>query len=258
MRIRLMRRGKRDHRPAQTRKGIPSVTTSDRDYTVWKRELTSEVAFWQSWIGEADIPWQEERRTRLDPAMPLQDSMRAVAATPPGGTVRLLDVGAGPATSLGKTWPDRTVEIVAVDPLADEYNRMLDAYGVVVPVRTRQCDGEHLLDVIERATFDIAYSRNALDHSYDPLAVIQAMVEAVKPGGWVILEHYANEAESEQYQGLHQWNFCQQDGQFVIWNRQRRIVVDERLPLASTIKTRQFATEPRNSLTVRIQRAETA
>lgn len=233
------------------------MTANDSDYAVRKRGLTLEVAFWQYWIDGGTIPWQEERRMKLDPTTPLQDSIRAVAATPPGGTVRLLDVGAGPATSLGKTWPGRVVEIVAVDPLADEYNRMLDDHGVVVPVRTRQCDGERLLDVIEPGTFDIAYSRNALDHSYAPLAVIQAMVEAIKPGGWVILKHYANEAELEQYKGLHQWNFCQQDGKFVIWNTRHHIVVDERLPLASKIETRQFSAEPRDFLHVHIQRAGT-
>jgi SAM-dependent methyltransferase len=225
-----------------------------KSYKTWKRELPSEVAFWKDWISLESTSWQDERRVRLDPKTPLQEGLRDLIKAPEGATVRLLDVGAGPATVLGKVWPKRTVVITAVDPLADEYNRMLDTYHVNPPVRTKQGDGERLADVVKLNSFDLAFSINALDHGYDPLKAIEGMVRAVKPGGWVVLFHYLNEAEQEHYEGLHQWNFTAEDNKFIIWNEQRHIVVEDHLPLAAEVRTEVLADGAKDSVKVLIQR----
>lgn len=226
-----------------------------KSYKTWKKELPSEVGFWKTWIGDEIIPsWQEERRQRLDPTTPLQDMMRDLIKAPVGATIRLLDVGAGPATVLGKVWPKRTVVITAIDPLADEFNRMLDEYDVKVPVRTKLGDGEHLADIVPSDSFDLAYANNAIDHSYDPLKVIQGMVRAVKPGCWVVLEHSVNEAEHEAYHGLHQWNFCAEDGKFVIWNKHQHIVVEDHLPQAAEVRAEVETGGPNDWLHVSIKR----
>jgi SAM-dependent methyltransferase len=206
-----------------------------RAYTRWLRELDSEAAFWRRWIANTPGAALEERRMRLDPETPLQAWVRGLLGTPPGGTARLLDVGAGPATQLGKVWPGRTVEITAIDPLAEQYNRMLAKYGLRAPVPSRPGHGERLDQLVPPDHFDLAYAVNALDHSYDPLAVIAAMLRATKPGGWLALDHYVDEAEYEGYVGLHQWNFRAEDSQFVIWNTDRRIVVGDALPDAAEI-----------------------
>jgi hypothetical protein len=72
------------------------------NHKVWKEALPTEIAFWKDWISKEVIPWQEERRARLDPATPLQDWVRNLVQAPAGATVKLLNVGAGPATVLGK------------------------------------------------------------------------------------------------------------------------------------------------------------
>lgn len=45
-----------------------------------------------------------------------------------------------------------------------------------------------------------------------------------------------DEGEHEGYGGLHDWNFRIEDGRFVIWNRDKRIYPDERLPLAASVE----------------------
>jgi RecB family endonuclease NucS len=52
------------------------------------------------------------------------------------------------------------------------------------------------------------------------------MLLVVKPGGTVVLYHHENEAERQEYEQLHQWNFTMEQGQFVIWNWKRRQVID--------------------------------
>lgn len=71
--------------------------------------------------------------------------------------------------------------------------------------------------------FDLAYSRNALDHSYDPMRAIKQMVMLVKPGQYVYLDHKAHEAVKARYTGLHQWNFDVKDGRFVLWSKTEEI-----------------------------------
>jgi hypothetical protein len=72
----------------------------------------------------------EEYKHRFDPDQPLQDWITEKLSASQGATVSILDVGAGPATLLGKRWKGRTVQITAVDPLADDYNHLLDALGL--------------------------------------------------------------------------------------------------------------------------------
>jgi SAM-dependent methyltransferase len=87
----------------------------------------------------------------------------------------------------------------------------------VPPVPTRRLDGEHLVEYFGRDRFDVAYSRNALDHAVDPTVIIEQMLDVVRVDGYVVLRHVRNEAERQAYGQLHQWNFEERDGQLVVW-----------------------------------------
>lgn len=187
---------------------------------IWQRELPSEVSFWKEYIDSGGLAWPDEFAERLDPATPLSESLIADRLGEiPSEAVSILDVGAGPMTTLGKTYPGKALEISAVDPLASQYDRLLSHSGLTPPVRTLACRGEQLLDRFPPESFDVAYARNSLDHCDDPVLVIRNMVRLVRPGGLVVLRHYRTEAETEQYQGLHQWNFELRAGELLLWSR---------------------------------------
>jgi SAM-dependent methyltransferase len=186
----------------------------------WRRELPSEVAFWKEYVETGGLDWPDEYAERLDPASTLTEPLIAGRLGGlPGETASILDVGAGPMTTLGKTYPGKTLTITAVDPLAGDYDRLLAKAGVVPPVRTLACRGEELLERFPPESFDVAYARNSLDHSDDPARVIANMVRLVKPGGWVALRHYRTEAETERYHGLHQWNFDIRGQDLFLWSQ---------------------------------------
>ncbi len=130
------------------------------------------------------------------------------------------------------------VELTAVDPLAEEYGVLLRKHGVEPPVRSRPCPAESVADVLGDSRFDLAYSQNALDHTEDPLAGLQQMLRTVKPGCWVVLKHTVDEAETEAYGSLHDWNFRLENGRFLIWNRETRIFADEHLTGVSKLRGR--------------------
>lgn len=195
---------------------------------LWLDRLPDEVSFWRHWLH--DDEFRDDRERRLVPNREVRPYVGALLdAVGPQEEWWVLDVGAGPVTALGRRHGAGRVRVVAVDPLADYYDVLLDAAGVTPPVRTTWCHGELLLERFAPASFDMTYAQNALDHSYDPLAIIRHMVDLTKPGGTVLLEHRRNEGENEQYHGLHQWNFDLEGHAVVLWDAHHRVALHEAL-----------------------------
>ena len=191
----------------------------------WSSELSTELNFWESVLQENspidDPRTREWRRNCADPNFALQEELKELIPAPPGSVVKILDVGSGPLCFLGKRWPEREVQITAVDPLANEYNALFAKLSLRPLVSPSAGCGEKLLEQFAPDTFDLAYARNSLDHSFDPLMAIQNMLTVVKPGHFVYLWHAANEGVRQHYTGLHQWNFDIRDGEFIVDNGQR-------------------------------------
>jgi len=171
----------------------------------WRAGVRSELEFWDDYIRVKGLGWSDNYPDRLDPNLPLQPRLEALL--PPEKEVHILDVGAGPLTWLGKISRGRALKITAIDPLADEYDKILHKYGVQPIARTRSLAGEDLTRRFTVNTFDLCCARNSIDHAYNPERVILRMIDVVKKGRYVLLEHNVNEAEKAKYTGLHQWNF---------------------------------------------------
>jgi SAM-dependent methyltransferase len=183
----------------------------------WERELGTEVEFWDRYLGDLAATDDLPRYRDPESSWADDDVYRRVIERVEGERVAVLDVGAGPLTAVPKRFPGRDIVITAFDPLADAYNARLDQVGIVPLVRTQASDGEHILDHVAEGSFDIAHATNCLDHAYDPALVVRSMVRALRPGGVTLLRHHRNEATKQHYLGLHQWNFDDRDGDFVVW-----------------------------------------
>jgi SAM-dependent methyltransferase len=221
----------------------------------WSLGKTPQLSFWRRYLETKGLYWPDEYRARLLPDTRLQDEIVA-CLTEKSAEVHILDVGAGPLTRLGKRWPDHVVHLTAVDPLADEYNRILDECGIVPVVRTQAGEVERLRESFDADQFDLIYMRNALDHSYDPLLGIRQMLSVVKPGGWVYLDHAINEGKNEGYRGMHQWNFTEEKGEYIIWNRRMRVSVDEVVRGEGQLFIERTRQEGEDWLTVRIRKSQ--
>jgi SAM-dependent methyltransferase len=185
--------------------------------------------------GPGTEQWASDREERFDPSTEIRDPVvRAELEANTDDEISILDVGAGPVTWLGFRYPGKRLTIVAVDPLADEYDRLLADAELDPPVRTIGVSGEALLEHFGSRRFDIAYASNALDHSADPLAIISNMVALVREGGVVLLRHKRNEGQQALYGGLHQWNFDARDDRLVLWNEAIEIDVGKALERRAT------------------------
>jgi SAM-dependent methyltransferase len=204
----------------------------------WTIGLPDELSFWDSYLASRGGPWPEDYQARLDPRTPLRSDLHQYLDEVPGDTVRILDVGAGPLTILGKTHPTKRLEIIATDPLAPHYDRCLSKYRIVPPVRTIAAVAEELTKRFPHNAFDLATAFNCLDHSYDPVRAIHEMIAVIKPSRYAWLAHNQDEAERQKWAGLHQWNFTVVDGDFVIRNRATSINVTRELIGQATVHVR--------------------
>lgn len=207
--------------------------------TTYDEGLANEAEFWRGALADGGKRWSPAAfKERMEPRFEFQIHLRKLVAKSPaasGGVIRALDVGAGPLTAVGHYWPGRDVELTAVDPLADVFDQILGELGLNPPVRTRKAAGEDLTSVFPANTFDIVVCGNALDHSRDPQRCLREMFAITRPGGWMFLWHYRNEAEEEGYSGLHQWNLDESGGDMILWNRTGRTSCRELLGPSATV-----------------------
>jgi SAM-dependent methyltransferase len=199
---------------------------------LWRTRAKSEIDFWAGWLTGAPgtEQWAGDRELRLAPDTEIRDPLvRAELERIPAEEISILDVGAGPLTSLGYRCPGKTLTIVPVDPLAEDYARLLREARLEPPIPTLAVAGEALLEHFGSRRFDIAYATNSLDHSADPFTIISNMVAVVRTGGIVLLRHKRNEGESARYGGLHQWNFDAVDDSLLLWNNAVEVNVNTAL-----------------------------
>ncbi len=207
--------------------------------------LEREVQFWRNWLSKKGMYWPEDYHARFDPERLIDGHLAGYIDRVDGERVRLLDVGSGPLTKLGKKHPTKRIEITATDILANEYDRLLAELGIVPPVRTIYADAQRLLERFGHDAFDIVNGQNCIDHTADPHGAIEQMVAVTRPGGYVVLFHAENEGQREHYDQLHQWNFTCEDGAFIIRDRMGRTEnMTQRLAASCDVECRRVGETP--------------
>jgi SAM-dependent methyltransferase len=211
---------------------------------VWYEGLLDEVNFWWATIGSNREGYHSfaldmiERRKNFE----YSDHL----AQFDDHDIYVLDVGSGPFTTLGTRWEGRELHLSLADPLAPVFKTILQLFRIPWDIDSHATMGEHLTAKFAPETFHLVCARNSLDHSVDPLRCIREMLEVAKPGAMVVIRHIENEAEGGGYNGLHQWNFTEENGSAVIWNPQRKICLDQELPSDLRIRVNRELGIPRD------------
>jgi SAM-dependent methyltransferase len=178
--------------------------------------LEHEVGFWEVWFGRRGWKRPDIFQRMMDPEAPLGEALVPLVDRIDADPVMILDVGAGPITGIGWRHPRKAIKIKAVDPLAEQYDRILYVNGIKPLVRTIYAEGESLTQQVKRHGYHLVTCINALDHMCNPSKAIREMVAACKPGGCVYLAHNVDEAETQGAVGLHQWNLRCDNGHLTL------------------------------------------
>jgi SAM-dependent methyltransferase len=182
----------------------------------WRWRLPTEVGHWDIWLRTRGMSDPGDFARRIAPDQPLQEHLKKLLPKSNGGPYRILDIGAGPLTTVGKVCDGSKIDLLAIDPLASVYDMLLEKNGITPPVRTKYGEAEQVAEMYGDGSFDLVHAANSLDHAHDPVAAIKAAARVVRPGGHVFLEHILNEGDREGYGGLHQWNFGVEGDSFTI------------------------------------------
>ncbi|MGH7905313.1 MAG: class I SAM-dependent methyltransferase [Candidatus Binataceae bacterium] len=205
----------------------------------WAGGIDYELDFWEQWCATKGLEWPDEYRRRIAADTPLQPELAELLGPLPDLELRILDIGAGPLTIIGKTMTGHRLSITATDALGEDYARMLERHAIEPIVRTLKCRGEELITRFPPDHFHLAYAQNSLDHTIDPLSIIRDALRLARPGGYVVLLHQFREGERALYDGLHQWNFDEKDGRPLLWRPGTRFDLKRELAPMSEVSSQR-------------------
>ena len=149
-----------------------------------------ELNFWQGFVKTKRFldGWVSHKKTPE-----LNDFVAEFIKSVPHDKVA--DIGSG-VCSILNGW----VDVEPFDPLGDLYGIVFDykAHKVKQP---KPYPAEELP---YNSEFDIVHCSNAIDHTQSPMLAYTKMMQAVKPGGYLIIQGFENEGTFENWQGFHQ------------------------------------------------------
>ncbi len=136
----------------------------------------------------------------------------------------------------------KKVRLIGIDPLASFYNQINQRFEKEHNLKFKISPVEFGFFELLSYQYGSEYSDyilidNALDHCIDPFAAIIECLRVLKTGGTLVTRHHVDEAYKAFYSGLHQWNICcDQNGDFIIWNRNNYVNVTQELEDYAEIK----------------------
>lgn len=183
--------------------------------------LHEELAFWRKELtGQGHF--RSHIQARLDPALRhrehpawLDQHLAKREQHFGAGPVSVLDVGSGPVSTLAWLAEQPGYQVRAADPLADEYNQLLDELAIDYPLRPQRSSAEALVAAFGVSSFQVVHSRNALDHAEDIGLSARQLHDVLVPGGFLFLEVFAYEGAQQGYDGLHRFDFFARSGSLV-------------------------------------------
>jgi len=207
----------------------------DQAVRLWLKGTFGEVLFWWDFYANPNQYLKYFKRL-IKPDV--QVLMPDISEMKSGDSI--LDVGSGPISGFGNRLNSGgQISVTACDPLAPVYKALLTHVVIKPYTETLFAIGERLLDRFEHNQFDAVTMNNALDHSLDPMLVLENLLAVCKIGKKVHLCHAVNEAEHEQYQWNHQWNInLDKEADFILWSKNEQFNVTQELSAYANIKGR--------------------
>lgn len=177
------------------------VKGAEHEINFWK-EFAKTPRFLDGWVKDVKTP-------------ELNDIVYGFLIGHPNAKV--LDCGSGVVSILNGTV--KNDNLTPCDLLGTEYGKIFDykKHGVKQPL-PYGCE-----DLEYENEFDIVHISNALDHTQDVLTSYKKLLQAVKPGGFLIIQGFENEGHQENWQGFHQWNLSIQDKTLRVENKSGKI-----------------------------------
>lgn len=181
--------------------------------------LEDEATYWRRrFLGPNRTEWLQQlidpaTRERVLPAV-----MAGALASMSSAIPSVLDLGSGPISCLQWAADHGKITLMAVDPLAGEYAKILDEHGIRIepPI---PCAGEDLAELFRPCIFDLVFARNSLDHCESPRRCAESAAQVLRPGGLLVIESKIDEGTRADWRSPHAWNLRLAQGLLICESR---------------------------------------
>lgn len=134
--------------------------------------------------------------------------------------LRALDVGCGPISILRAGILCGQLTVDGLDPLLSMYALILARHGLdhlpgMRLAASYECLAEDMDRHVPAASYDVAFSNNALDHTRAPERVVNNIGAILKPGGRLLIGGATREGTRQQWSQFHKTDIWIEDGQVV-------------------------------------------
>lgn len=184
---------------------------------------SSEIYFWETNLAKKDefknsliVLLDPKRRKELFPAklIPYIYDLKKK-----NNNLKLLEIGSGPISRLAWGVEEGLFQITAIDPLAKLYSKLMRKHKYDYPIKPIACLGEDISKIFSEESFDIIYSRNALDHVVSPRKCLEGMCYVLKRGGIIFLEGFIRGGTRQKWRGLHKHDLVPENGHLLHYDK---------------------------------------
>ena len=121
-------------------------------------------------------------------------------------TLKALEIGSGPNSNLSYWVDNKLLEVTAIDPLADVYEKIMRKLNYKYPITPIKIKGEEILEHFGEETYHIVFAQNSLDHVEDPIKCFDNAYYVLKKGGFLFVCSNIKEGTRKSWTGMHKFD----------------------------------------------------
>ena len=115
----------------------------------------------------------------------------------------MLEIDSGPISNLAYYVDNDLFEVIAIDPLAEFYKKIMKNLKYEFPIKPISINCEKLMKFYRKETFHIIYAQNSIDHTDDPVICLNNAYHLLKNNGILFVRNNIKEGTRKNWIGLH-------------------------------------------------------
>ena len=131
-------------------------------------------------------------------------------------TLKTLEIGSGPNSNLSYWVDNELLEVTAIDPLADVYEKIMRKLNYQYPITPIKMKGEEILEHFGEESYHIVFAQNSLDHVEDPIKCFNNAYSVLKKGGFLFVCSNIKEGTRKSWTGMHKFNIYVENNELLL------------------------------------------
>ena len=135
-----------------------------------------------------------------------------------------LEIGSGPNSNLSYWVDKKLLEVIAIDPLAEIYKKIMKKLNYEYPITPIKLRGEDILKQFKAETFHIIFTQNSLDHTENPIMCFKSAYISLKKGGLLFVCSNMKEGTRTSWSGMHKFDIYMENNNLLLANKKGEIL----------------------------------